>query len=207
MKDFLPGDESEAVLGVLRLFAARIDLEKVEETIRGLEHLGDEAISGLASALDDPDFDVRLLALEVLREWDGDTRTALTPLTETLRDPNRIVRIAAASALVRLAHEAQDALPVLNDWLSSDDQPARLAAANLILRIDGARQQEMLEVFVDAAFNGDPTTRCSTAWFLSELRGLAPAALPLLKRMQDDADSLVRSIVAEELSQPFDSES
>jgi HEAT repeat protein len=187
---------SQQIRETLRPFAHRNDVERVDDA---LQQFGDEAVLALADASSDPDEYVRVMALEVLYEWDGDTEPVLPAVICALDDPDRIVRICAASVVSQHVEKASEAVPILVRWLDTDDQHSRLTAAALILRIAPSKQEEMLAVLAKGMESDDSAIRCLTAWLLSGLRELTPDALPALQQMLDDDDDFVRSVVAEEL--------
>lgn len=191
--------DDQPIIDMLRTFAHRSDVERVDEAVQALRPFGDDAVVGLAYALSEDDDYVRLVALEVLGEWDGDTTAALSAMISALDDPDRIVRIAAVGPVSQHAEKAEDAVPILVKWLDTDDQHSRLTAATLILRIDPSKAVEMMPVLRSGMESDDTGIRCLAAWLLSGLRDVTPDALPLLRLMLGDEDEFVRSVVEEEL--------
>lgn len=191
--------DHQPIIDILRTFAHLTDVERVEEAIQALQQFSDEAVVGLADALSDDDDYVRLIALEVLGEWDGDTTAALSAMISALDDPDRIVRIAAVGPVGQHSEKAEDAVPLLMKWLDTDDEHSRLTAAALILRIDPCQKDEMMSVLRGGMESDDTAIRCLVAWLLSGLRDVTPDALPLLRLMLSDEDEFVRSVVEEEL--------
>jgi len=187
------------IIDILHSFAHRTDVERIDEAVHALQQFGEEAVHSLAEALSDDDDYVRLIALEVLGEWDGDTTAALPAMISVLDDPDRIVRIAAVGPVGQHTEKAEDAVPLLTKWLDSDDEHSRLTAAALILKIDHGQQDEMMPFLRGGMDSDDTDIRCLTAWLLSGLRDASPQALPLLRQMLSDGDELVRSVVEEEL--------
>lgn len=183
----------------LRSFAHRTDMKRVEEAVQTLRPLGDNAVLGLAGALEDDDDYVRVMALEILYEWEGDTSAVLNSVIRSLDDDDRIVRICAASVVSQHVEKAGDALPVLLRWLDGDDEHSRLTAAALILRIDPSQDSEMLKIMAEGTKSEDSAIRCLTAWLLSGLKNESSEAGPLLQQMLTDPDELVRQVVDEEL--------
>jgi HEAT repeat protein len=189
----------QQIIDTLRPFAHRTDVQQVEEAIQALRQFGDEAVLALADASSDPDDYVRVTALEVLYDGDGDTTVALPAAIRALDDPDRIVRICAASVVSQHVEKASEAVPTLMKWLDGDDQHSRLTAAALILRIEPSKHDEMLTILVEGTESEDSAIRCLTAWLLSGLRDVTPDALPLLRQMLDDENEFVRSVTAEEV--------
>jgi len=187
------------IIDTLRTFAHRSDVEFVEEAVQALQPFGDVAVLALADASCDPDDYVRVMALEVLYDWDGDTTAALPAMILALDDPDRIVRIAAVGPVDQHSEKAEDAVPILMKWLDIDDQHSRLTAAALILRIDPSQKDEMLTILAEGMESDDTGIRCLAAGLLSGLRDVTPDAHPLLQQMLSDGDEFVRSVVEEEL--------
>jgi len=187
------------IIDTLRTFAYRSDVERVDEAVQALQPFGNEAVVALADAVSDTDDDVRLIALEVLNEWDGDTTAALPAMISALGDPDRIVRIAAVGPVGQHSEKAEDAVPLLMKWLDTDDEHSRLTAAALILRIDSSQKDEMLAILSEGTESDDTGIRCLAAWLLSGLRDVTPDAHPLLQQMLSNGDEFVRSVVEEEL--------
>jgi HEAT repeat protein len=190
---------SQQIIDTLRTFAHRSDVERVDEAVQALRPFGDEAVLALADASSDPDDYVRVMALEILYDWGGDTTAALPAAIRALDDPDRIVRICAASVVSQHVEKSSDAVPILLRWLGGDDHHSRLTAAALILRIDSTKKEEMLAVLAEGTESGDSAIRCLTAWLLSGLRDETTQAHPLLKQMLNDEDVFVRSLVIDEL--------
>lgn len=117
----------QEIIDTLRTFAHRINVERVDEAVKTLLPFGDEAVLALAEASSDPDEHVRVMALEVLFEWDNDTTAALPATIRALDDPDRIVRICAASAVSQYAGKARAAVPSLLKWIDGDDEHSRMS--------------------------------------------------------------------------------
>lgn len=196
---FIVMSNHQEIIDTLRRFAHRTEVERVEEAVHALRPFGNETILALADALDDPDDYVRVMTLEVLYEWDGDTEPALPATIRALDDPDRIVRICAASVVSQHIVTASEAVPPLLKWIEGDDEHSRMTAAALILKIDSTKHEEMLAVLAEGMESDDSGSRCLTAWLLSGLRDVSPNALLLLQKMTTDQDDFVRSVVKEEL--------
>lgn len=189
---------SQQIIDTLRTFAHRTDVERVDEAVQALQPFGDEAVLALADASSDPDEYVRVMALEVLYEWDGDTEPVLPAVMRALDDPDRIVRICAASVVSQHVEKTGEAVPILLKWLDTDDDHSRLTAAALILKIEPSKHDDMLAILAEGMESDDTGIRCLVAWLLSGLRDVTPDALPLLRLMLSDEDEFVRSVVEEE---------
>lgn len=189
----------QQIIDTLRTFAHRINMERVDEAVQALQQFGDETVLAMADALNDPDDYVRVMALEVLYEWNGDTEPALPATIRALDDPDRIVRICAASVVSQHVEKASAAVPPLLKWLDRDDEHSKMTAAALILKIDTSKHDEMLAVLAEGMESDDSGIRCVVAWLLGGLRDVTPDALPLLQMMTLDQDNFVQEIAREEL--------
>lgn len=189
----------QQIIDTLRTFAHRINMERVDEAVQALQQFGDETVLAMADALSDPDDYVRVMALEVLYEWNGDTEPALPASIRALDDPDRIVRICAASVVSQHVEKVSAAVRPLLKWLDGDDEHSRMTAAALILKIDPTKHDQMLAVLADGTESDDSGIRCVVAWLLGGLRDVTPDALPLLQMMTSDQDEFVQEIATEEL--------
>ena len=189
----------QQIIDTLRTFAHRIDVERVDEAVQALQQFGDETVLAMADALSDSDDYVRVMALQVLYEWNGDTEPALPATIRALDDPDRIVRICAASVVSQHVEKASAAVPPLLKWLDRDDEHSKMTAAALILKIDTSKHDQMLAVLAEGMESDDSGIRCVVAWLLGGLRDVTPDALPLLQMMTSDQDEFVQEIVREEL--------
>lgn len=197
---FIVMHSRQEIIDTLRTFAHRTDVERVDEAIHALRPFGNETVLALADAVSDPDDYVRVMALEVLYEWDGDTEPALPAVIRALNDPDRIVCICAASVVSQHMVTASAAVPPLLKWLDRDDEHSKMTAAALLLKIDTSKHDEMLAVLAEGMESEDSGIRCLTAWLLSGLVDMTPDALSLLQMMTSDQDEFVREVVRDELA-------
>jgi len=191
--------DRQKIIDTLRPFAHRSNVERIEEAVQALRPFGDGAVAALADVSSDSDDYIRLMALEVLGEWDGDTMAALPAMISALDDPDRIVRIAAVGPVARHSAKAKAAVPSLLKWLDTGDEHSRLTAAALILKIDPSQHDEMLTILAEGMESDGTGIRCLTAWLLSGLRDVTLDAHPLLQQMLGDENEYVRSVVEEEI--------
>jgi len=189
----------QQIIDTLRTFAHRINMERVDEAVQALQQFGDEVVLTLADAVSDPDDYVRVIALEVLYNWNGDTEPALSSVVSALDDPDRIVRICAASVVSQHVEKVSAAVRPLLKWIDGGDEHSRMTAAALILKIDPTKQDQMLAVLAEGMESDDSGIRCVVAWLLGGLRDVTPDALPLLQIMTSDQDEFVQEIAREEL--------
>jgi HEAT repeat protein len=192
----MDGPPSE-IIAVLRRFAQEPGGARDEPCLQAIARVNDDAILGLAKALDDADDDVRLLALEMLCHLGPKAEPALPRIIRRLDDPNRLVRIAAAAPLATFREKARAAVPILQTWLCRKDEFSRVTAAGDILLIDPSRVEDLLPILVDA-LDSERCGVCSlSACYLCQLGTLARAALPKLERMLNDDDSSRRCSASE----------
>jgi len=165
------------IIELLRTFAHRTDPDRVIDAEQALQPLGTDAIHILVEALQDPDADLRILGLQLLEHFDGDTEPALPAMIKTLGDPdNRTVRIAALAPVARLGEKATDAISILEKWIGGDDEFSHVSAAGHILKIDSTRSKELVPVLLKALESDDFGIRCQAAWLLRRHWGIESEA-------------------------------
>lgn len=124
--------------------------------LQQLDQYGDRLISGLVSALDDADSEVRLLALSLLDEAGVRSAPAWPMIIQMLNDQDRSVCVVAAHCLQKLGPLAIDAVPILRPWLQDDHEYIRLLAAITITNINPTVRDEMLPVIKAASGSENP---------------------------------------------------
>lgn len=169
-------------LETLRTLAQRNDPDRVIDADQALTSLGEDAIHVLVEALEDPDADLRILALQLLEHFDGDTEPALPLMIKALKDPDRIIRIAALAPVARLGSKAIDAVPILEKWIGDDDEFSNVTAIGHVLMIDPTRSKELVPVLLKAIESDDFGIRCQAAWLLRRHWGIEPEADQLPQR-------------------------
>ena len=193
----------QEIIEILRSFAHQTEVERVDEAVHALRPFGEATVLAMADALDDPDAYVRVMALEVLYEWNGDTEPALPATIRALDDPDRIVRICAASVVSQHVEKASAAVPPLLKWIDGDDEHSRMTAAALIVKIDPTRHDQTLAVLAEGMESDDSAIRFLVAWLLSGLRDESPESRPLLQQMLGHEDEFVREVMKDQIEFVF----
>ena len=159
----------DEIIELLRTFSQTGNLVRVFDAQQALRPFGEAAIPVLAEALKDPDTDLRIFALKILEQFEGNTEPALPAMMNALKDPHRIVRICALGPVASFGEKAMDAVPILEKWIRSDDEFCHVSAAGHVLLIDPSKSKELLPVLLKALESDDFGIRCQTAWLLGQL--------------------------------------
>tara|TARA_R110002095_G_scaffold89232_4_gene77873 strand:- start:2892 stop:3509 length:618 start_codon:yes stop_codon:yes gene_type:complete len=194
------------IVEILRNFCHLQEPDRVIDAEQALQPFGEEIVPALIEALEDPDTDLRILALKILEHFDGNTEPALPTMIEDLEDDHRIVRICALTPVASFGEKAIDGIPILEKWIGSDDEFCHVSAAGHILMIDPSKADELVPVLLKALESDDIGIRCQTAWLLGQLGEIAKEAMPALKRMLDDENSSVRYVAADALRDMTDND-
>jgi HEAT repeat protein len=154
-------------------------------------------VPGVAAALHDDAFVVRLAAVMSLAEFGGLAAPAVPDLVRLLDDA--ALRINAARTLGRIGPPAKEAaLPGLAEALEQRDRAYRFEAA-LALRRIGHPEEKLLPVFVDGLRRAKSEHhRALAAEFLADVG--AHARVPDLIEALDDPSDWVRRTVVEALA-------
>lgn len=155
--------------------------KKVDERADAAKSLGDlkakEAITCLASALKDPEEDVRWNASYSLQEISPDANEAIPELKEALKDSSGHVRLNAATALHKMGTAKEELIAPLRDLLQSSDPLMRINAADYLLSYD-VPVKDVLPVLLQAINDPNPKTQEAAAEVFSNLDELPKDALP-----------------------------
>ena len=100
-----------------------------QEAVRALGQIGPGAVAVLASALQDPNINVRVAAADALGRIGEDAKAAVTALNDSLKDPDKTVRRHAAFALGIIDPENKVVVPALIESLKDQDLEVRRLAA------------------------------------------------------------------------------
>lgn len=145
----------------------------------------DADLSEQIHALSSEDEDVRLDAIDALRDMGVAARGAQPALIGLLDDPDEYVRTAAADLLLRLGGDVELVLPLLEN----SEQSVQLAIARSLL-VDGRKPEAAIPVLVFLATDGDDWVYADEtfgAFSAGLARRTAPALLEIIKT-EDDAD-------------------
>jgi HEAT repeat protein len=155
--------------------------KKVEERADAAKSLGEmkakEAVMSLASALKDPDEDVRWNASYSLVEISPDAKDAIPALKEALKDSSGHVRLNAAAALHKMGIAKEELIAPLRELLQSADPSMRVNAADFLLSYD-VPLKDVLPVLLDAINNPNVKAQETAAEVFANLGELPKDALP-----------------------------
>jgi HEAT repeat protein len=136
-------------------------------------------VEAMIERLRDPDYRVRLAAVDVLESLGDRATPAIAALTRSLLDPNLFVRWASARTLGNLAstRKADDAVPVLMRLLNDrEDLGVRVAAAGALEKF-GPAAKAAVPRLAWAVNRGDREYRIAV---LHALQGIGTDAAPAL---------------------------
>ena len=150
----------------------------------------------LASALGNPDPEVRAAAAWALEAAGAAAEPAVARLVEALDDEEEAVRAAAARALGALGGRARPAAPGLFAALGDPRANVRAAAAQALARVEPGA--ESVPRFIEALGQGDAYVRAFAAWSLGNLGPDARKAVPALVEAlgPDDTANVVSAALA-----------
>ena len=158
--------------------------------VAALAYFGDAPsvpASALIELLEDPDKDIRITAMEALRE--RKEGSAVPRLVAALQDREKEVRWIAASALGVIGDPS--ALPALREALNDHDKKVRIAAAWALGKMADASAVPLLK---DLLKDADREVREYAAMVLGETGG--PAAVPALIDALKDKNAMVQITAA-----------
>jgi HEAT repeat protein len=155
--------------------------KKVDERADAAKMLGDikakEAITCIASALKDPEEDVRWNASYSLVQISPDAKDAIPALKDALKDSSGHVRLNAAAALDKMGTSKQELIPAIRELLQSSDALMRVKAADFLLSYD-VDAMEVIPVLLQALKTPNAETQEAAAEVFSSLGELPKDALP-----------------------------
>ncbi len=167
-------DPHEDFIDLLRQFAARHDPDRLDDALTALAPHDEPMVSVLAEALSNDDEEVRLLAVEMLRELGPKSEAALPAMIRALEDKDRILRIASLPPVAAFGKRATDAISILETWLTSDDEFSRISAAGHIVMIDRSRAEEMAPSLEKTLASNSIMISRQAQWLIDELGGTLP---------------------------------
>lgn len=168
-----------------------------EVGVTWLGKLGPPAVPLLRRALDDPNHDVRVAALEALLAIGP---RAVPSLIDSLDDADPTVRAQAALALTWLGPRAKDAAGPLTQALEDDDPRVRVMAVRSQYTLS-IRPQEALPRILKALHDPDPMVRAEAVGILGRIEQgpNVGARVALLVEALRDESPHVRAAGAEAL--------
>ncbi|MDI6103791.1 HEAT repeat domain-containing protein [Actinoplanes sp. NEAU-A12] len=170
--------------------ATRPDAQVRQRALDVIPHPADNerAFRVLATGLQDPDEEVRLLVLTRIAA--NPHPAAVEPLALLHTDPSAVVRAKAAYALGRIA--TPEALPALRLLLQDPDQRVRDQARGAVGLVGGSTAVDTL--LTEAAAT-EPRRRASAAKALAKLVDDDPRAETQFMQLSRDPDGTVRAAV------------
>jgi HEAT repeat protein len=160
-----------------------------------------DVVPSLATAVGDPDEQVRMAAIQTLGDMEQDARGAVDVLAKAaIADKAAAVRAAACKALGKLGAVAQGAAATLLKALSDSDSRTRAGAAAALAEIkaDPAMAVDPLMKMLD---DQDHLVRLAAASALGRLDSGGKSAVRLAKAVRNDPDAEVRRVSAQGLLQ------
>jgi HEAT repeat protein len=160
------------------------------------------AIPALVMTLDDSDPNLRREALFTLGAIGPASASATDAIAAKLTDSDADVQHAACYALGKTGPDAKAALPKLRVAMQSDDEFMRLAAVWASLKIsldDEDLKKKAVPYLVKGLSDDREQLRVECAYLLGELGEVAKAAIPALKKAQNDDSAAVRAAAAKSL--------
>jgi HEAT repeat protein len=166
--------------------AALVQLVRSDAPNRGLAALVLSNLEGGAAALGrllaEPDEDVRLVALESLRD-----REAEEAVRTQLKDSSRMVRIAAARALARITRDLHEPVATLEGVLAESADDPKLRAATAFALVEFLEDSDEAVRFVRKFLDDSD----------EQVRGTAALALWVTGREDERASAIVEGILAD----------
>ncbi|MCH7689277.1 MAG: HEAT repeat domain-containing protein, partial [Planctomycetes bacterium] len=160
-------NDLEEVIDTLWLYSTHEeDPWTVDRAFQAIQPFGDAALEGLVWAVQQDDFNLRLLGLRVLREYNDPAVVALHAVANCIDSGNRIVRMTAIETAGLMRAGASSVVPWILPHLNSDDQLERAIAAGNLLRITGT--EEASAVLRELMTNENAGVAMYAAFYLRE---------------------------------------
>jgi HEAT repeat protein len=187
-----------AVPALLKMLDGADDRRVRVVVVSALGRMGAEpaVLPALLRALVSDDGQVRDSAAATLAQLD---RTSLPALIALLASPDARTRHGAALALGGAGFPAQEAIEPLAKALADADVGVRVTAARALWRLDPGRFEQLVSVLIGALAGSDPPTTASAAVGLEEIGPLAVAAVPALRKILNENDTLLHEQAARTL--------
>jgi RNA polymerase sigma factor (sigma-70 family) len=156
------------------------------------DSIGKAALPALLQSLKGKDNEVRKWAAEAVGRIGPEAKDAVPVLIEFLQDKDIDLRTKTVYALARIAPESKSAIPALIKLMKDEDQNVRGVAPFALSRFG----HEGVAPLIEALKDPDNKVRAGAAGCLSQVRGEAKAAVPVLIQALRDKDELVRKTAA-----------
>jgi HEAT repeat protein len=187
-------DAAEAIPDLVELM--HHDKSQYKIILPVLANLGPAALKTLLESANNPDADVRVVAVEALGSVVPAQEKAVEALLPSLKDKNEAVREQALFSLVRMGPAARSAVPALIEILEQRGNDAGQGLAAQALGSIGPEAAKAVPALRAALKNPDPYVR---QWAAAGLGGIgAPAAEAAadLEPLLQDESGLVRRAAA-----------
>lgn len=144
-----------------------------ETALDELEHFGDDLIPGLIECLNDPDDDIRRLAVTLLGETCPKSNVAVPHLIELLDDEDLLVKVAVLTDIADFGPLAVGAIPHAEQWLASDHEYLRVLATTAIVSLDPDRTELLPDIHA-AMKSENPTVQGVAREFFGKKKASLP---------------------------------
>jgi HEAT repeat protein len=152
------------------------------------------AVDQLVAAVDDPDSDVRVAAVESLGQCRDAAEIALPTLVRAL--DNDELRPIAIDAVGVMGPAAKAAAPQLVRLLDDPDKSVQWAAALSLLRVDNQAAGGAIPLFLSALRSPNARSRWDAVWYFERVHDPAAALDDLLKLIAEgDTDVRVSALL------------
>ena len=152
----------------------------------------DWQLQGMLAALDDPDPDVWVKALEEMSEYDLKPVEVPSERVEQigkfLSYEDEDVRKAAARAVGHMGAEAKDLIPQLQQLFRDEDSDVRKAAAEAVVKV-GAEAKDLIPQLLQLLMDENSDVREKAAWAVGKIGKLnTQQILPILNAAHRNRD-------------------
>lgn len=178
-----------------------------EQALETLKKYGlDTTVSLLEQALDDEDWQMRVIAAYHLGELGIDASQSVPVLIELLEDINADVRFSVAQALGKI--NSEEAIPALIETLQDEDKNVQFAVTDALLKlsekIKSTTQQSRFHAFLTNHLGTKnhlslPYSSTSTPTLLLSLRAESRWSIPILVNALGNGNWFIRNRAASKL--------
>jgi len=185
--------------GSARFQRYQLALEERLRLLKGSE-VASELFPFLVDAFDDPDFKVRLRAVQSMERSGRFSKEALAALLKALHDPNFNVRYAATQSLRQLGWITTEVIAALINSLYDDKPGTRSWAAESLGQL-GQASNEVVTALLNCLGDNDLGVRRAAAESLGQLGQASDRVIAALLRSLHSRDVSLRYHAAQSLGQ------
>ncbi len=154
----------------------------------------DWQLQGILAALDDPDPDVWVKALEKMSDYDLESPVEIPPerleqIGKLLSNEDSDMRSAAARVVSEMGSEAKDLIPQLQKLFGDEDSDVRKAAATAVGKMR-SEAKDLIPQLLELLKDQDPDVREAAAIAVGEMGSEAKNLIPQLLELFRDKDSV-----------------